>query len=370
MNVYKILPIKWRPKSFKDFVGNKNVIKSILNSLKNNKIYTTYLFYGPKGVGKTSLSKLLSKSLNCINSLNGNSCLNCLNCLYIDKGRSSDVIEIDAASKSKIEDIKDILDNIYYLPISMKYKIYIIDEVHMLSRYSFNALLKIFEEPPKYVKFILATTEFNKIPDTILSRCICFNLKPLNINEIFNRLIYISDKELFKYDIKALKLISIYSNGSLRDALILLDQLSLFDNNITLKNTNFFLNRIEDKYIFSFLKYLFLINYKKIIFYLNIFLNKNIDYEYIISNILDKLYKLLLFKVIPNFNCYSIDFVDSNYRFKIIELCKLVNINDINFYYKIFFLNRNNLINFYDKKIFFEYLIFKCIFYNKNKIIS
>ncbi len=362
MSKYEVLSLKWRPKSFNDFVGNSNVLKVIINSLIKGKFFNTYLFYGPRGVGKTSLSRLLSKSLNCININNGNFCLKCNNCLSIDKGKSLDVIEIDAASKSKIEDIKEILDNIYYLPISMKYKIYIIDEVHMLSRYSFSFLLKILEEPPKYVKFILATTEFNKIPDTILSRCMCFHLKPLSVNKIFKRLIFISKSELFKYEVEALKVISINSEGSLRDALILLDQLSLINNNLTLKSINSFLNIIDDKLIFYFLKYLFIKNYEKILFYLNIFLNKNMNYNYILSSILDKLYNLLLIKTIPNFKKVNIFNINNFYKRKIFKLNNLCSINDINFYYKLFFWGRNNLINFYDKKIFFEYLVIKSIF--------
>ncbi len=364
MENYKVLPLKWRPKSFEDFVGNENIIKVILNSLIKKKIYNTYLFYGQRGVGKTSLCRLLSKSLNCINNNNNDNyfCSKCINCISIDKGKSLDVYEIDGASKSKIEDIKDILDNIYYLPVSMRYKIYIIDEVHMLSRYSFNSLLKILEEPPKYVKFILATTEFKKIPNTILSRCMSFYLKPLSVNNILSRLVLVSDNESFSYDIDALKQISINSNGSLRDALILLDQLSLVNNNIKLKYVNYFLNIINDKYIFGFLSSLFLKNYNKIFYYLYYFINKNIDYENVLSSIIDKLYKLLLIKIIKNIDYKMFDINNFN-KLNILNLSNLVSKKCIKYYYELFFFGFINLVNSYNKKMFFEYLIIKSIFY-------
>ncbi len=355
----KVLALKWRPKNFKDFIGNNNVIKIILNSLKYKKIYSTYLFYGPKGVGKTSLSRLLSKSLNCELGINGNFCLKCSNCLSISKGKSCDVIEIDGASKSKLEDIKDILDSIYYLPINMRYKIYIIDEVHMLSRYSFNALLKVLEEPPKYVKFIFATTEYNKIPNTILSRCMCFYLKPLSIDEIYNRLIYICKKESYKFEKSALELISINSEGSLRDALILLEQLYLIKFKIKLKYVNIFFNKVDDYLIFNFLKNLFKKKYNKILSYLDIFLNSNMEYNDIFLSILDKLYKLLLIKIIPNINSIKFNIIKN--KENILYLSKYVNIKDIKHYYNIFLYGKTNLLNYYDKKIFFEYLIFKTI---------
>ncbi len=362
MENYKVLPLKWRPKSFKDFVGNENIIKVILNSLKKKKIYNTYLFYGPRGVGKTSLSRLLSKSLNCINNYNCYFCSKCVNCISIDKGKSLDVYEIDGASKSKIEDIKDILDSICYLPISMRYKIYIIDEVHMLSRYSFNSLLKVLEDTPKYIKFILATTEFKKIPNTVLSRCMSFYLKPLSVNDILSRLILVSKSELFNYDVDALKQISINSKGSLRDALILLDQLSLVNNYIKLKYVNYFLNIIDDKYIFCFLNSLFLKDYDKIFYYLYYFINKNIDYENILSSLIDKLYKLLLIKIIKNINYKIFDINDFD-KLKFLNLGNLVCKKHVKYYYELFFFGFVNLINSYDKKMFFEYLIIKSIFY-------
>ncbi len=362
--MYQLLPLKWRPQCFNDFVGHENIVKFIINSLKLNKIYSTYLFYGPRGVGKTSLSRLFAKTLNCINLINYNPCQNCNICLSISSGQSVDLIEIDAATYSKVEDIKNILDKIYYLPILMKYKIYIFDEIHMLSRHSFNSLLKVLEETPNHVKFILATTDLNKIPDTILSRCMSFYLKPLSNKNILDRLILIANKELFKYDIEALKIISLYANGSMRDAIILLDQLLLSTDSsyLTVKEINYFLNRIDEELIFLFLNYLFISNYNKILYCLNIFLKKNIDFNYLINNILEKLHFLFIMKIIPNFDLNVLNIKNS---IELLKLDKLVSLKDINYFYKIFYIAKKDLILTSDKKIIFEFLIFKLIYYKK-----
>lgn len=174
---YKVLARKWRPKNFNTLIGQEHILIPLKNSLKQNKLHHTYLFSGSHGIGKTSIARIFAKALNCKIGITDNPCCICTNCLAIDEGCFMDLIEIDAASNTKVEDMRDLIENLQYSPTSGNFKIYLIDEAHMLSRYSFNALLKTLEEPPKHIKFILATTESKKIPITILSRCLQFHLK-------------------------------------------------------------------------------------------------------------------------------------------------------------------------------------------------
>ncbi len=357
------LALKWRPKYFKDFVGHNYIIKILINSLKFNKIHNCYLFYGSHGVGKTSLARVFAKSLNCIKGINYKFCGKCLNCLNIDLNKCSDVIEIDAASRTKIEDIKEILDKIYYLPITMRYKIYIIDEVHMLSRYSFNFLLKILEEPPKHVKFILATTEINKIPDTILSRCISFYLKSLNQNDIINRINYILYKENIVLNFNIIKIISFYSKGSMRDALNILDQLlilNLYDK-ISLKKIYSLLDIVDCKLVLLLMKYLFIKN-KKIFYLLYKLNNLNINYINFLYILIENIHNLLFLFLYPKYlNYLDKYYININI---LLNFKKIINLKDIFFYYKLFLLCKKNILIIDDKKIIFEFYVIRGFIYN------
>ncbi len=363
MKSNRIFALKWRPKNFDDFIGQNKIIDILKNSLKLKKIYNVYLFYGIQGIGKTSLARILAKSFNCINGITFNPCCVCNFCISIDSVKSIDVIEIDAASKTKIDDIKDILDKVNYLPIYMKYKIYIIDEVHMLSRYSFNALLKILEEPPEYAKFILATTEFHKIPDTILSRCMILNLIPIKNCYIINRLNFILKKEKITFSEDVLKIISINSNGSMRDALMLTEQLFLLNgkNKILIKDVNKLLNILNNKWIFLFLKYLFIKN-KKIFFLLERFFFNNINYNIFILDLLKILFNLFLVKIFPEYILKIIKnkkYLNILYKFK-----NILSLNDINFYYNIFLKCKNDIYNSFNERFVFEFYIMKAFSYN------
>ncbi|MHB8475558.1 MAG: DNA polymerase III subunit gamma/tau [Steroidobacteraceae bacterium] len=226
---YIVLARKWRPKRFAEMVGQEHVLRALGNALDSGKVHHAFLFTGTRGVGKTTIARILAKSLNCETAgVSSNPCGTCAACREIDEGRFVDLIEVDAASRTKVDDTRDLLDNVQYAPTRGRYKVYLIDEVHMLSNHSFNALLKTLEEPPPHVKFLLATTDPQKLPVTVLSRCLQFSLKRLPASLIGERLKFIAVEEKLVFDPAAIGLLARAAEGSMRDALSLLDQLIAF----------------------------------------------------------------------------------------------------------------------------------------------
>jgi len=221
---YQVLARKWRPRNFTELVGQDHVERALVNALDNDRLHHAYLFTGTRGVGKTTIARIFAKALNCEEGVSSTPCGLCSACSEIDEGRFVDLVEVDAASRTKVEDTRDLLENVQYAPTRGRYKVYLIDEVHMLSAHSFNALLKTLEEPPPHVKFLLATTDPQKLPVTVLSRCLQFNLKSLNIAQITGQLQSILAQEKITAEEDAVRQLAFAADGSLRDALSLLDQ--------------------------------------------------------------------------------------------------------------------------------------------------
>ncbi|TGD73567.1 DNA polymerase III subunit gamma/tau [Mangrovimicrobium sediminis] len=225
---YQVLARKWRPKSFREMVGQEHVLRALINALDHDRLHHAYLFTGTRGVGKTTIARILAKCLNCEQGVSSEPCGECGSCLEIAEGRSVDLLEVDAASRTKVEDTRELLENVQYAPTRSRYKIYLIDEVHMLSTSSFNALLKTLEEPPPHVKFLLATTDPQKLPATVLSRCLQFNLKNMPPEQIVGHLESILGQEMISFETPALWLLGRAAAGSMRDALSLTDQAIAF----------------------------------------------------------------------------------------------------------------------------------------------
>lgn len=234
MSDYQVLARKWRPQSFTDLVGQQHILRALSNGIEQERLHHAYLFTGTHGVGKTTIARILAKCFLCEKQISAEPCNQCSTCQAIDNGQCVDLIEIDAASKTRVEDTRDLLDNVPYAPTLCRFKIYLIDEVHMLSTHSFNALLKTLEEPPSHVKFLFATTEPHKLPATMQSRCLHFQLKPMTDSQITDRLTHILKAEEIQFEVPALRGIARSANGSMRDALSLLDQIIAYSqNNIT-----------------------------------------------------------------------------------------------------------------------------------------
>src|SRR6185436_9100826 len=225
---YLALARKWRPRNFSELAGQEHVMRALVNALDSGRVHHAFLFTGTRGVGKTTIARILARSLNCERGVSSTPCGKCGACREIDEGRFVDLIEVDAASRTKVDDTRELLENVQYLPTRGRYKVYLIDEVHMLSAHSFNALLKTLEEPPPHVKFLLATTDPQKLPVTVLSRCLQFNLKRLPVALISEHMSKVLGAEKISYDAPALRLVAQAADGSMRDALSLLDQLIAF----------------------------------------------------------------------------------------------------------------------------------------------
>lgn len=228
MTASQVLARKWRPRSFAELVGQEHVVRALRNALESGRLHHAYLFTGTRGVGKTTIARILAKCLNCESGLTAEPCGTCATCRDIDSGRFPDMLEVDAATNTKVEEMRELLDNAQYMPVSGRYKVYIIDEVHMLSRSAFNSMLKTLEEPPEHVKFILATTDPQKVPVTVLSRCLQFNLRPMSPELIASRLAHILEQEKVSFEAPALSLLAQAAQGSMRDSLSLLDQAVAF----------------------------------------------------------------------------------------------------------------------------------------------
>lgn len=299
-----VLYRKYRPQSFSEIIGQEHIVQTLTNSISGKSISHAYLFTGPRGSGKTTIARLFAKAINCQDTTSFEPCNKCNSCLEIMQSKSMDLVEIDAASHTGVDDVRELIEGIKFTPISSKYKIFIIDECHQLSKSAFNALLKTLEEPPSHAIFILATTEVHKMLPTIISRCQRFDFKRLQITEIIKKLEFISKKENIKFEDSALSLIALNARGSFRDAESLLDECISFSgttNVIKTENIKELLGIVEVSQISQFVDFLLQKNTKEAIIYLNSMADNGIDLQEFNKTLIFYLRQSLLLKINPEF---------------------------------------------------------------------
>ena len=349
---YQVLYRKYRPHDFDSLVGQEYTKKLLKNSVINNKFAHAYIFTGPRGTGKTSSAKIFAKAINCLHQVDGNPCNKCQNCVNFES--SPDIIELDAASNNGVDDIREIINNVRLAPSSMKIKVYIIDEFHMLSTSAFNALLLTLEEPPKDVVFILATTDIQSVPITVLSRCQRFDFKPISIQDIEDRLKYVCTEEKLNVTDEAIKEIAMMSNGGLRDALSILDQVASNGEEITVQDVIANFGGVSNKKINQLLDYYEANSVSELIDYINEIKNDGIDIKHLLLSFSNVIKNVLIDIKLDNYNG-KLDF-DNLYNL-VFELNKLLTSerNGANYYdlLEIIFLKYINYFpgnNFVDKK--------------------
>ncbi|EEK3358338.1 DNA polymerase III subunit gamma/tau [Salmonella enterica] len=337
---YQVLARKWRPQTFADVVGQEHVLTALANGLSLGRIHHAYLFSGTRGVGKTSIARLLAKGLNCETGITATPCGVCDNCREIEQGRFVDLIEIDAASRTKVEDTRDLLDNVQYAPARGRFKVYLIDEVHMLSRHSFNALLKTLEEPPAHVKFLLATTDPQKLPVTILSRCLQFHLKALDVEQIRHQLEHILNEEHIAHEPRALQLLSRAADGSLRDALSLTDQaIASGDGQVSTQAVSAMLGTLDDDQALSLVEAVVDANGERVMSLINEAAARGIEWEALLVEMLSLLHRIAMVQLSPAALGRDMAAIEQRMR----ELARTVPPGDLQLYYQTLLIGRKEL---------------------------
>ncbi|WP_336287332.1 DNA polymerase III subunit gamma/tau [Cronobacter dublinensis] len=337
---YQVLARKWRPQTFADVVGQEHVLTALANGLSLGRIHHAYLFSGTRGVGKTSIARLLAKGLNCETGITATPCGVCDNCREIEQGRFVDLIEIDAASRTKVEDTRDLLDNVQYAPARGRFKVYLIDEVHMLSRHSFNALLKTLEEPPAHVKFLLATTDPQKLPVTILSRCLQFHLRALDPDQIRQQLEHILTQEGISHEPRALQLLARAADGSLRDALSLTDQaIASGDGQVTTQAVGAMLGTLDDDQALGLIEALVAADGERVMQQINDAAARGVEWEALLVEMLGLLHRVAMVQLSPS--APGADMAPLEQRLR--ELARTVPPGDIQLYYQTLLIGRKEL---------------------------
>ena len=336
---YQALARIWRPRRFADVVGQDHVVNALRNALQQDRVHHAFLFSGTRGVGKTTLARILAKAVNCERGQQAEPCGECGTCRSVDEGRFIDLIEIDAASRTRVDDTREILDNVQYAPTQGRYKIYLIDEVHMLSGHSFNALLKTLEEPPPHVKFLLATTDPQKLPATILSRCLQFNLRLLSTQEIGGQLEAIARSEGLSFDETGLAILSRAADGSMRDGLSLLDQSIAFgDGSVTGDEVRDMLGMIESHHVDAILLALAGNDGSALIDTVANMSERPVNYLSALDELLTVLHNVSLFQILPE--AAAAKQADSRL---VRELASVLGKEDVQLYYQIGLLGKRDL---------------------------
>ncbi len=363
---YQVLARKWRPRIFREMVGQEHVLQALINALDHNRLHHAYLFTGTRGVGKTTIARILAKCLNCETGVSSEPCGQCSACREIAEGRFVDLIEVDAASRTKVEDTRELLENVQYAPTRGRYKVYLIDEVHMLSNSSFNALLKTLEEPPPHVKFLLATTDPQKLPMTILSRCLQFNLKNMNPERIVQHLKFVLEKELVPFEESALWQLGRSADGSMRDAMSLTDQAIAYGSGkITEAEVRAMLGTIDQGAVYEVVDALAALDGRAMLAAVERMSEHAPDYASALAEMLSVLHRIAIAQALP-------EAVDNSYgdRDRIMNLAQTLPPEDVQLFYQTALLGRRDLPLAPDPRAGFEMVLLRMLAFKPQGVLE
>jgi DNA polymerase III subunit gamma/tau len=354
---YQVLARKWRPRSFREMVGQTHVLKALINALDSQRLHHAYLFTGTRGVGKTTIARIIAKCLNCETGISSTPCGVCSICKEIDEGRFVDLIEVDAASRTKVEDTRELLDNVQYSPSRGRFKVYLIDEVHMLSSHSFNALLKTLEEPPPHVKFLLATTDPQKLPVTILSRCLQFSLKNMPPERVVEHLSHVLAAESIPFEEDALWLLGRAADGSMRDAMSLTDQAIAFgEGKVLAADVRAMLGTLDHGQVYGVLQALLEGDARALIEAVRHLAEQGPDWNGVLAEILNVLHRVAIAQALP-------DAIDNGQgdRDRVLALAEVLPAEDVQFYYQMGLIGRRDLPLAPDPRSGFEMVLLRML---------